>query len=116
LQLSRLRARGQLAELRGHDLRFTSDEINTYFRLVVGHDLSRAAVRVVERRTEGWAAGLQLLALSLRRLDGPPDENALLARAAGFSGSQRHIFAYMADEVFGLQPPDLQRFLLETSC
>ena len=66
LPLARLRARGQLAELRAADLRFTTDEAAALLREAIGAELPGAAVAALVARTEGWAAGLQLAGLSLR--------------------------------------------------
>src|SRR6266545_4755686 len=106
LPLARLRARGQLAELRERDLRFTPEEAAELLRAVVGSDLPAAAVAVLEDRTEGWAAGLQLAALSLR---GRADITAFVE---GFSGSYRYVLDYLAEEVLDRQPervPELHR-------
>jgi LuxR family maltose regulon positive regulatory protein len=67
LPLARLRARGQLAELRERDLRFTPDETAAFLREATGLDLPSASVAALQERTEGWAAGVQLAALSLQR-------------------------------------------------
>jgi LuxR family maltose regulon positive regulatory protein len=107
--LPRLRARGQLAEIRGADLRFTSAEAATLLRATVGADLPPAAVSLLDDRTEGWAAGLQLAALSLR---GQPD---VAASVAGFSGSHRFVLDYLTEEVLERQLPPVRAFLLETS-
>ncbi len=109
LPLARLRARGQLAELRERDLRFTPEEAAELLRAVVGSDLPAAAVAVLEDRTEGWAAGLQLAALSLR---GRADITAFVE---GFSGSHRYVLDYLAEEVLDRQAEPLRTFLLETS-
>jgi ATP/maltotriose-dependent transcriptional regulator MalT len=109
LPLARLRARGQLAELRERDLRFSPPEAAELLRAVVGSDLPAAAVAVLEDRTEGWAAGLQLAALSLR---GRADITAFVE---GFSGSYRYVLDYLAEEVLDRQPEPLRTFLLETS-
>jgi len=104
LPLARLRARGQLAELR-----FTSGEAAALLRETVGPKLPEAAVAALADRTEGWAAGLQLAALSLR---GHRDPAGFVA---GFSGSHRYVLDYLAEEVLDGQPPELRAFLLETS-
>jgi LuxR family transcriptional regulator, maltose regulon positive regulatory protein len=109
LPLARLRARGQLAELRERDLRFTPQEAAELLRTAVGPGLPAAAVAVLEDRTEGWVAGLQLAALSLRgRVD-------IAAFVAGFSGSHRYVLDYLAEEVLDRQPEPLRGFLLQTS-
>jgi LuxR family maltose regulon positive regulatory protein len=109
LPLARLRARGQLVELRERDLRFSPEEAAELLRTAVGRDLSAAAVAALEGRTEGWAAGLQLAALSLR---GHPDITAFVE---GFSGSHRYVLDYLAEEVLDRQPQQLRDFLLATS-
>jgi LuxR family transcriptional regulator, maltose regulon positive regulatory protein len=111
LGLARLRARGQLVELRERDLRFTTEEAAALLREAVGSDFSLpdAAVAVLATRTEGWAAGLQLAGLSLR---GQPDVAGLVA---SFSGSHRYVLDYLAEEVLERQPDDVRGFLLETS-
>jgi LuxR family maltose regulon positive regulatory protein len=108
LALARLRARGQLVELRPADLRFTSDEVAAFLCQVMGLDLSAADVVALEERTEGWIAGLQLAALSLR---GRQDVSALIA---AFAGTHRYVLDYLVQEVLERQPEDLQRFLLHT--
>ena len=109
LPLARLRARGQLAELRERDLRFTPEEAAALLRTAVGPDLSEAAVAALRDRTEGWVAGLQLAGLSLR---GRGDVTAFVE---GFSGSHRYVLDYLAEEVLDRQPEPLRTFLLETS-
>ena len=109
LALARLRARGQLAELRERDLRFTPQEAAALLREVAGPDVPEAAVTALEGRTEGWAAGLQLAALSLRD---HPDPAGFVAT---FSGSHRHVLDYLAEEVLDRQPDPLRTFLLQTS-
>src|SRR6266542_2924645 len=107
--LARLRARGQLGELRDADLRFTAEEAAALLRAAVGPDLPEAAVAVLAARTEGWPAGLQLAGLSLR---GQADVAGFVA---SFSGSHRFVLDYLAEEVLERQPEQLRTFLLETS-
>jgi LuxR family maltose regulon positive regulatory protein len=109
LPLARLRARGQLAELRERDLRFTPEEAAELLRTAVGPELPEAAIAVLADRTEGWVAGLQLAALSLR---GHRDIDAFVE---GFSGSHRFVLDYLTQEVLDRQPQPLRAFLLETS-
>ncbi|HZD00936.1 MAG TPA: LuxR C-terminal-related transcriptional regulator, partial [Actinomycetes bacterium] len=109
LPLARLRAAGELVEVRAADLRFTHQETAAFLRQVWGLDLSVDAVAAVEARTEGWAVGLQLAALSLR---GRPDPEAFLE---DFTGSHRYVLDYLSEEVLARQPERLVRFLLETS-
>ena len=109
LRLARLRARGQLAELRTDDLRFTAEEAAALLRESAGPGLPGAAVAALAARTEGWAAGLQLAALSLR---GRPD---IAGFVAAFSGSHRYVLDYLTEEVLDRQPEQVRTFLLETS-
>ncbi len=108
LPLARLRARGQLAELRAAELRFTTEEAAALLG-AAGPVLPDAAVVALTARTEGWAAGLQLAALSLR---GRTDTAGFVA---AFSGSHRFVLDYLADEVLDGQPGQVRAFLLETS-
>jgi LuxR family maltose regulon positive regulatory protein len=109
LPLARLRAAGQLAELRAADLRLTEEEAAALLREAIDADLPDAAVAALEARTEGWAAGLQLAGLSLR---GQADPAAFVA---AFSGSHRYVLDYLGEEVLDRQEPELRGFLLETS-
>jgi LuxR family maltose regulon positive regulatory protein len=109
LPLARLRARGQLAELRTADLRFTSEEAAALLGETAGPGVPGTAVATLTARTEGWAAGLQLAALSLR---GQAD---VAGFAAAFSGSHRFVLDYLADEVLDGQDEQVRAFLLETS-
>ena len=109
LPLARLRASGQLSELRTSDLRFTAEEASSLLRQAAGPVLPDAAVAALAARTEGWAAGLQLAALSLR---GRPD---IAGFVAAFSGSHRYILDYLTGEVLDGQPEQVREFLLETS-
>jgi LuxR family maltose regulon positive regulatory protein len=109
LALARLRGRRQLAELRAAELRFTADEAAALLREAIGADLPGAAVATLAARTEGWAAGLQLAALSLR---GQPDVAGFVA---SFSGSHRYVLDYLAGEVLDRQQDEVRGFLLETS-
>jgi LuxR family maltose regulon positive regulatory protein len=109
LPLARLRARGQLTELRASDLRFTDEEAAAFLGEVMGLDLAPAEIAALAARTEGWAAGLQLAALSLQ---GRADSAGFIA---AFTGSHRHVLAYLGDEVFAQQPEAVQTFLLHTA-
>jgi LuxR family transcriptional regulator, maltose regulon positive regulatory protein len=109
LPLARLRARGQLVELRAADLRFTPEEAAALLGQAWGLELAPAAVAVLAGRTEGWAVGLQLAALSLR---GQPDPDAFLA---AFTGTNRYVLDYLSQEVLERQPDRVRSFLLETS-
>src|SRR5258708_7406675 len=109
LPLARLRARGQLAELRAADLRCSGEEAAALLGEAAGPGLPGTAVAALTARTEGWAAGLQLAGLSLR---GHADAAGF---AAAFSGSHRFVLDYLADEVLDGQPAQVRAFLLETS-
>lgn len=109
LPLARLRARGELVEVRAKDLRFTPEEAADYLNGIHHLELSAADVSSLEGRTEGWIAALQLAAASLRDRD---DKTAFIA---GFAGDDRFVVDYLADEVLDRQPGELRRFLLETS-
>jgi len=109
LALSRLRARGQLAELRAAELRFTAGEAAAMLREAAGADLPDAAVAVLAARTEGWATGLQLAGLSLR---GRADVAGFVV---AFTGSHRYVLDYLAEEVLDGQTEQMRAFLLETS-
>lgn len=108
--LARLRARGQLAELRASSLRFREDEVTRW----MGSDLpelSSESLSLLSEKTEGWVAALQIVRSSLSGR-GAEDVNAMLS---GLSGSQQFVFDYLADEVFKRLPEDIQEFLLRTS-
>ena len=109
LPLARLRASGQLGELRERELRFTAEEAAALLRRAVGPDLPEAAVAALAARTEGWAAGLQLAGLSLR------ERSDVAGFVASFSGSHRFVLDYLAEEVLERQPGEVRAFLLETS-
>ncbi len=109
LPLARLRARNHLTELRASDLRFTSDEAADFLTQVMGLTLSSEAIAALERRTEGWIAGLQLAALSLQ---GQPDATRLIQ---SFTGSHQFVLDYLVEEVLQQQPEHIQTFLLHTS-
>ncbi|HNT77027.1 MAG TPA: LuxR C-terminal-related transcriptional regulator [Anaerolineae bacterium] len=109
LPLARLRARGQLAELRAADLRFTPAEAADFLNRVMGLSLSGEDVAALEARTEGWIAGLQLAALSMQ---GQPDVAGFIR---SFTGSHHFVLDYLVEEVLRRQPEDIQTFLLRTS-
>src|SRR5690606_25817466 len=109
LPLARLRGRGELAELRAADLRFTSDEAAAFLNEVVGLTLSAEDISDLDARTEGWIAGLQLAALSMQGRD---DVTGFIA---AFTGDDRYIVDYLVEEVLARQPDDVRRFLLQTS-
>src|SRR5918997_1216736 len=109
LPLARLRARGEMTELRAADLRFTSEEAATFLNQVMGLELSAEDTAELEGRTEGWIAGLQMAALAMQ------DRADVSGFIAAFAGSNRYVLDYLAEEVLARQPEGLQTFLLETS-
>lgn len=112
LPLARLRSRGQLTEVRAADLRFTAAESRDFLNRVMGLDLTAADVQALEARTEGWIAGLQLAALSLR---GIPERGQVADFIDAFTGSNRFVIDYLADEVLERQPASVRSFLLRTA-
>jgi ATP/maltotriose-dependent transcriptional regulator MalT len=109
LPLARLRARGQVTELRAADLRFTPAEAADFLTQVMGLPLSAEDIALLSGRTEGWIAGLQLAALSLQ---GQPDRTRFIQ---SFTGSHQFVLDYLVEEVLHQQPQRLQTFLLRTS-
>jgi len=109
LPLARLRARGQLLELRAADLRFDFAEAAEFLNGVMRLELAPAIVGALEERTEGWAAGLQLAALSLAAR---ADKEQFIA---AFTGSHRYLVEYLLNEVVSQQPEDIQAFLRATA-
>ena len=109
LPLARMRARGELAELRVGELQFTGEETAELLNGSMGLDLAAEDVARLAERTEGWAAGLVLAGLSLR---GRQDPSGFIA---AFSGGDRHVADYLVAEVLERQPPELREFLLRTS-
>jgi LuxR family transcriptional regulator, maltose regulon positive regulatory protein len=109
LPLPRLRVRGQLVEIRTSDLRFRPDEVNLFLRQAMELSLSEDEVAALERRTEGWVAGLQLAALSLHKQE---DRSAWIAT---FTGSHHYLLDYVQQEIFRQQPGNIQDFLLQTA-
>lgn len=112
LRLARLRARGGLAELRVPDLRFTADETDSFLNEKMMLGLAKAELAALETRTEGWPAGLRLLAGSLDRISSASDRTAFIEHVAR---ADRLVFEFLAEEVLARQEPDTKRFLLETS-
>ena len=109
LPLSRLRARGQINDIRQRDLQFTEDEAADFLRRLMGLDISATDVGALQQHTEGWIAGLQLAALSMQQAG---DVRQVLA---DFAGSNRYVLDYLVEEVFQRQTPAVQDFLLKTS-
>jgi LuxR family maltose regulon positive regulatory protein len=115
LPLSRLRARGQLTELRATDLRFTSSEAAEFINQVMGLDLSTEDIDALERRTEGWIAGLQLASLALLGTISTQGRKDATSFIKSFTGSNRLVLDYLIEEVLSQQAQDVQNFLLETA-
>ncbi len=109
LLLARLRAQGQLTELRVVDLRFTLSEAAEFLNRVMGLNLSAEDIAALENRTEGWIVGLQLAAISMR---GHEDTTSLIK---SFTGSHRFILDYLIEEVLEHQSDSVHTFLLKTS-
>ena len=112
LPLSRLRARGELVEVRAADLRFTTEEAEVFLNEMIG----AALVAALEARTEGWAAGLQLAGLSARTHAGAADGSGDVAGfVQAFSGSHRFVLDYLVEEVLSRKPDEVRAFMLDTS-
>jgi len=109
LPITRLRARNQLTEIRATDLRFTPSEAAEFLNQVMGLNLSAEDVAALEIRTEGWIAGLQLAALSMK---GQEDMHGFVQ---AFAGDHRYIVDYLVEEVLRRQPEPVRNFLLQTS-
>ena len=115
LPLARLRARGELTEVRARDLRFTASEAAVFLNGTMGLDLTAHEVDALERRTEGWIAGLQLAALALQESPAAQQEGSAAAFVDTLAGSNRFILDYLVEEVLERQPVAVQQFLLRTS-
>jgi LuxR family transcriptional regulator, maltose regulon positive regulatory protein len=109
LPLARLRGRGELSEIRAADLRFTPHEAADFLNNSMGLTLSIEAVVALEKRTEGWIAGLQMAGLSMQGME---DTTQFID---SFTGSHRFILDYLLEEVLQKQPPGIQEFLLKTA-
>ena len=109
LPLARMRAKGELAELRAADFQFTEEEAAALLNGAMGLQLTTEDVERLAERTEGWAAGLYLAGLSLR---GREDPSAFIA---AFHGDNRHVADYLAADVLARQPEEIRTFLLRTS-
>lgn len=115
LPLARLRARGELVEIRAGDLTFTVDEAGMFLNDVMELQLGAELVAALEERTEGWAAGLQLAALSARSRAGAADGDRDVAGfVEAFSGGHRFVLDYLVEEVLDRQPDEVREFLLDT--
>lgn len=109
LPLSRLRARGEMAEIRMTDLRFSLDEATQFYAQAMKLDLESEEISALEARTEGWIAGLQLAGFVLKNL---PDHQAFIDT---FSGSHRYVLDYLTDEVLHSQDEAVRQFLVQTA-
>ena len=107
--LARLRARGEIEEIRIQDLRFTLDEVAIFLNDIMGYTLTSNDLAALEKRTEGWIAGLQMAAIALQN----QQDKASYVQA--FTGSHRYIFDYLMEEVLDSLPGDAREFLLRTS-
>lgn len=111
LSLARLRVQGRLHEIRAADLCFSRAEIDAFLNDVMGLELPDWALATLAERTEGWAAALQLAALSLKGLT----ESEAAQFVQSFAGTNEHVLAYLVEEVLQRQPPPIQQFLLRTA-
>ncbi len=109
LPLARLRAHGELVEVRARDLRFTEDEIAAYLTDVGGLSIGEPDLATLADRTEGWAAALQLATLSMQGRDD------VTGFVAGFAGDDSYVVDYLVDEVLSRQSDEVRQFLLRTS-
>jgi LuxR family maltose regulon positive regulatory protein len=109
IAISRLRAGNQVLEIRQNELRFTLEECMEFMNRVMQLDLTTPDILALERRTEGWIAGLQLVGLSLQGLH---DKSSFIQ---GFTGSNRYILDYLMEEVVNHLPEDMRDFLLNTA-
>ncbi len=109
LHLALRRARGQVTEIRATDLRLSTEEATVFLNQIMQLGLAAEDIRVLERRTEGWIAGLHMAALSLR------DEIDRHSFVSAFSGDDRHVADYLFDEVFQRQSTQIRDFLIRTS-
>ncbi len=110
--LARLRARNELNELTATDLRFTLDETRAFLRETLHVDLASETIARLEERTEGWVAGLRLIALALQGRSG---ESEIEEFVSTFSGGHRYVLEYLVGEVIATQSETVQDFLLQTS-
>src|SRR5262249_10780843 len=113
LPLARWRVRSQLVEIGFQDLRFTHEEAAAFLHQVMGLDLTSEAIDQLEERTEGWVAGLQMAALSLRK--SPQNTGGIAQTIDKFGGQHRYVVDYLAAEVMRQQPKPIREFLQKTS-
>ncbi len=109
IPLARLRANNQMTEIRAEDLRFSNDETRDFFSKTMGVTLAEEDLRMLDHRIEGWAAGLQLVGLSIYGRENPSQF------ISNLRGTQRHILSYLTEEVLNHQSIEVQKFLIETS-
>ena len=109
IPLGRLRVMGELTEIRPDDLRFSTAETAALLNDLMKLDLPPEDISVLETRTEGWVAGLQLAAISLQ---GRKDKHEFITE---FSGSHHYVIDYLVEEVLARQPADIRTFLCQTS-
>ena len=107
--LARFRARGEIVEIRIQDLRFTSKEITIFLNEIMEYPLSSKDLIALEKRTEGWIAGLQMVALALQ------NQKDKASYIQSFTGSHRYILDYLMEEVINSLPDNVREFLLRTS-
>ncbi len=115
LPLARLRAGGQLAEVRATELRFTSSEASQFLNMVMGLDLSAEDITALEKRTEGWVAGLHLAALALQGTVSMRGHRDTSSFVESFTGSHHFVLDYLVEEVLEQQTESVQTFLLQTA-
>jgi len=107
--VARLRAKGEMTEIRATDLRFTEEEAERFFQEVMRIDLPSTEVDRLCEKTEGWIIGMRMAGLSLLQAE---DQDK---PAAGFSGTDRFVLDYLTEEVLGRQSEEIQQFLVRTS-
>jgi LuxR family transcriptional regulator, maltose regulon positive regulatory protein len=115
LALSRLRARGQLSEIRQSDLQFSNEEAAAFLTRSAGLSLAAEDASCLNERVEGWAAGLQLAALAIQAQSGARLEVGRTQFIRSFAASDRYIMDYLVEEVLQQQPDDIKHFLLHTA-
>jgi LuxR family maltose regulon positive regulatory protein len=114
IPLARLRARGQLNEIRADGLRFSYEEADCFFNQTMGLGLTPGEMTSLEERTEGWITGLQMAALALKSIPHIKHSDISLF-VKNFSGSNRYVLDFLVEEILNHQPQEIQDFLLQTS-
>lgn len=112
IHLARLRAHNQVGEMNAADLQFSTEETHAFLEQILASAVQPETVALFDARTQGWAAGLRLMALAL---EGKREPLAFERLLASFSGGHRHVIEYLTAEVLAAQPEPLQEFLLQTS-